>query len=89
LTPPRAACAAWGSPRSASSVFTRVALGCGYAVLAVSNRAECWSLDAGEGEEGSELAVVESIIRWWTTEEFPHIGGLPLVGIGVSSACFR
>jgi hypothetical protein len=65
--------------------FTRAALGRGYAVLAVSSRAECWSLDAAGGEEGSELAAVESIIRWWTTEEFPQLAGLPLVGIGASS----
>ncbi|RLM79271.1 uncharacterized protein C2845_PM12G07550 [Panicum miliaceum] len=45
----------------------------------------CWSLDAGGGEEGSELAAVESIIKWWTTEEFPQLAGLPLVGIGASS----
>ncbi|TKW37104.1 hypothetical protein SEVIR_1G027000v4 [Setaria viridis] len=62
--------------------FTRAALGRGYAVLAVSSRAECWSLDEGKG---SELAAVESIIRWWTTEEFPQLAGLPLVGIGASS----
>ncbi|CAN6250907.1 unnamed protein product [Urochloa humidicola] len=68
--------------------FTAAALARGYAVLAVSSRAECWSLDAsaaGAGEEGSELAAVESIIRWWTTEEHPQLAGLPLVGIGASS----
>ncbi|PVH65885.1 hypothetical protein PAHAL_1G097700 [Panicum hallii] len=65
--------------------FTRAALSRGYAVLAVSSRAECWSLDAGGGEEGSELAAVESIIKWWTTEEFPQLAGLPIVGIGASS----
>jgi len=69
--------------------FTRAALARGYAVLSVSSRAECWSLDAaGGGEEeggGSELAAVESIIKWWTTEEFPQLAGLPLVGIGASS----
>ncbi|KAJ1278664.1 hypothetical protein BS78_04G096100 [Paspalum vaginatum] len=64
--------------------FTRAALSRGYAVLAVSSRAECWSLDAG-GEEGSELAALESIIRWWTTEKYPQLAGLPLVGIGASS----
>ncbi|KAF8670514.1 hypothetical protein HU200_050534 [Digitaria exilis] len=64
--------------------FTREALSRGYAVLAVSSRAECWSL-AGSGEDGSELTAVESIIKWWTTEKFPHLAGLPLVGIGASS----
>ncbi|CAN6237643.1 unnamed protein product [Urochloa humidicola] len=72
--------------------FTAAALARGYAVLAVSSRAECWSLDAagsggggGEGEGGSELAAVESIIKWWTTEEHPQLAGLPLVGVGASS----
>ncbi|CAM0946033.1 unnamed protein product [Alopecurus aequalis] len=64
--------------------FTREALRRGYAVLAVSSRAECWSLDAASGE-GSELAAVESIINWWVNEQHPELGGLPLVGIGASS----
>ncbi|CAM0905045.1 unnamed protein product [Alopecurus aequalis] len=64
--------------------FTREALRRGYAVLAVSSRAECWSLDAASGE-GSELAAVESIINWWVNERHPELGGLPLVGIGASS----
>ncbi|KAG2649685.1 uncharacterized protein LOC120655185 [Panicum virgatum] len=80
--------ASTGCPRCAGLPeerrFTRAALARGYAVLAVSSRAECWSLDAG-GEGGSELAAVESIIKWWTTEEFPQLAGLPLVGIGASS----
>lgn len=63
--------------------FTRAALRRGYAVLAVSSRAECWSLDASG--EGSELAAVESIIKWWTKEKYPQLAGLPLVGIGASS----
>jgi hypothetical protein len=62
--------------------FTRKALRRGYAVLAVSSRAECWSLDAADG---SELAAVESIIGWWVKEKHPELGGLPLVGIGASS----
>ncbi|KAL5213233.1 hypothetical protein ABZP36_024080 [Zizania latifolia] len=62
--------------------FTREALRRGYAVLAVSSRAECWSLDIGEG---SELAAVESIIEWWVKEKHPQLAGLPLVGIGASS----
>lgn len=68
--------------------FTRAALSRGYAVLAVSSRAECWSLDdggGGDGEDGSELAAVQSIIKWWTTEKYPQLAGLPLVGIGASS----
>lgn len=67
--------------------FTREALARGYAVLVVSSRAECWSLDAaaGEGEGGSELAAVASIIKWWTEEKFPQLAGLPVVGIGASS----
>ncbi|KAG8070215.1 hypothetical protein GUJ93_ZPchr0006g41750 [Zizania palustris] len=63
-------------------LFTREALRRGYAVLAVSSRAECWSLDIGEG---SELAAVESIIEWWVKEKHPQLAGLPLVGIGASS----
>uniref|UniRef100_J3LB44 Peptidase S9 prolyl oligopeptidase catalytic domain-containing protein n=1 Tax=Oryza brachyantha TaxID=4533 RepID=J3LB44_ORYBR len=63
--------------------FTSEALRRGYAVLAVSSRAESWSLDT---EEGSELAAVESIIEWWVREKHPHqLAGLPLVGIGASS----
>ncbi|KAL6629649.1 hypothetical protein ACP70R_029414 [Stipagrostis hirtigluma subsp. patula] len=62
--------------------FTRAALRRGYAVLAVSSRAECWSLGAGEG---SELDAVESIIRWWTQEKHPQLAAVPLVGIGASS----
>jgi hypothetical protein len=62
--------------------FTRDALGRVYAVLTVSSRVKCWS---SGGEEGNELAAVESIIKWWTTEEFPQLVGLPLVGIGASS----
>jgi hypothetical protein len=68
--------------------FTRAALSRGYAVLAVSSRAECWSLDdggGGDGEDSSELAAVQSIIKWWTTEKYPQLAGLPLVGIGASS----
>ncbi|GJN19401.1 hypothetical protein PR202_gb06678 [Eleusine coracana subsp. coracana] len=71
--------------------FTRAVLARGYAVLVVSSRAECWSLDdaaPGEGEKGndsSELAAVASIIKWWTQEKFPQLAGLPLVGIGASS----
>ncbi|EES06546.1 uncharacterized protein LOC8073807 [Sorghum bicolor] len=74
--------------------FTREALSRGYAVLAVSSRAKCWSLDdddaaagggGGDGEDGSELAAVQSIIEWWTTEKYPQLAGLPLVGIGASS----
>lgn len=66
--------------------FTRAALSRGYAVLAVSSRAKCWSLDdAGGGEDGSELAAVQSIIKWWTTEKYPQLAGLPLFGIGASS----
>lgn len=69
--------------------FTRAALSRGYAVLAVSSRDQCWSLDAADGgEEGSELAAVESIIKWWTTEKYPQLAGLPLVGIGASSGGF-
>ncbi|CAL4888980.1 unnamed protein product [Urochloa decumbens] len=64
--------------------FTAAALARGYAVLAVSSRAECWSLDAS-ASDSSELAAVESIIKWWTTEEHPQLAGLPLVGIGASS----
>ncbi|BAF08279.1 uncharacterized protein [Oryza sativa Japonica Group] len=63
--------------------FTREALRRGYAVLAVSSRAECWSLDTGDG---GELAAVESIIEWWVKERHPNqLAGLPLVGIGASS----
>ncbi|KAF0933962.1 hypothetical protein E2562_021025 [Oryza meyeriana var. granulata] len=62
--------------------FTREALRRGYAVLAVSSRAECWSLDT---RDGSELAAVESIIEWWVREKHPQLAGLPLVGIGASS----
>ncbi|KAL6888204.1 hypothetical protein ACP4OV_009230 [Aristida adscensionis] len=64
--------------------FARAALARGYAVLAVSSRAQCWSLDDGGGE-GGELRAVESIIRWWTTERHPQLAALPLVGIGASS----
>ncbi|KAF7028268.1 hypothetical protein CFC21_040219 [Triticum aestivum] len=64
--------------------FTREALRRGYAVLAVSSRAECWSLDAASGD-GSELAAVGSIIEWWVKEQHPELGRLPLVGIGASS----
>lgn len=63
--------------------FTRAVLRRGYAVLAVSSRAKCWSLDAAS--DGSELSAVESIIKWWVKEEHPQLGGLPLVGIGASS----
>ncbi|TVU33183.1 hypothetical protein EJB05_24969, partial [Eragrostis curvula] len=63
--------------------FTRAALARGYTVLAVSSRAECWSLD--DSGEGSELAAVESIIKWWTNEKHPQLADLPLVGIGASS----
>uniref|UniRef100_A0ACD5ZMK4 Uncharacterized protein n=1 Tax=Avena sativa TaxID=4498 RepID=A0ACD5ZMK4_AVESA len=65
--------------------FTREALRRGYAVLAVSSRAECWSLDAAASGDGSELAAVASIIDWWVKEQYPELGGLPLVGIGASS----
>lgn len=64
--------------------FTREALRRGYAVLAVSSRAECWSLDAA-ASGGSELAAVASIIDWWVKERHPELVGLPLVGIGASS----
>uniref|UniRef100_A0A0D9VE24 Alpha/beta hydrolase fold-3 domain-containing protein n=1 Tax=Leersia perrieri TaxID=77586 RepID=A0A0D9VE24_9ORYZ len=63
--------------------FTAEALRRGYAVLAVSSRAECWSLDAAG--DGTELAAVESIVNWWVNEKHPHLAGLPLVGIGASS----
>ncbi|XP_047073361.1 uncharacterized protein LOC124682789 [Lolium rigidum] len=65
--------------------FTREALRRGYAVLAVSSRAECWSLDAAASGDGSELAAVESIIKWWVNEQYPDLHGLPLVAIGASS----
>uniref|UniRef100_A0ACD5Z8D8 Uncharacterized protein n=1 Tax=Avena sativa TaxID=4498 RepID=A0ACD5Z8D8_AVESA len=65
--------------------FTREALRRGYAVLAVSSRAECWSIDAAASGDGSELAAVASIIDWWLKEQHPELGGLPLVGIGASS----
>ncbi|XP_048562109.1 uncharacterized protein LOC125542929 [Triticum urartu] len=66
--------------------FTREALRRGYAVLAVSSRAECWSLDAASASgDGSELAAVGSVIEWWVKEQHPELGGLPLVGIGASS----
>ena len=64
--------------------FTREALRRGYAVLSVSSRAQCWSLDPASGD-GTELAAVESIINWWVKERHPELGGLPLVGIGASS----
>ncbi|XP_047076736.1 uncharacterized protein LOC124686900 [Lolium rigidum] len=63
--------------------FTREALRRGYAVLAVSSRAECWSLDASAS--GNELAAVESIIKWWVNDQHPDLHGLPLVAIGASS----
>jgi hypothetical protein len=63
--------------------FVRAALARGYAVVVVSSRAKCWSLD-DEGE-GSELAAAASIIKWWTEEKHAQLAGLPLVGIGASS----
>ncbi|PNT66220.1 uncharacterized protein LOC100824302 [Brachypodium distachyon] len=63
--------------------FTSAALRRSYAVLAVSSRAQCWSLDAA-GED-TELAAVESIIKWLVNEEHPELRGLPLIGIGASS----
>jgi hypothetical protein len=63
--------------------FTREALRRGYAVLAVSSRAQCWSLDA---DASGELAAVDSIIKWWVNDQHPDdLRGLPLVAIGASS----